>query len=516
MHNDIGGYIGQQHASYDEGIHHNDEHLLEDSRAVDDSWNRNGSQHSSSSEWSDPLPPPRQGVEGGSMTGDPCYSPTSPQAMSFAASMEEDGKEWAQVSDSEDEECEERDSDEEDTTAVLARANVVMKSASTISREARRAGLDSTTSDLDRMDCAGDMRAQVQQAYLRRQAEAQAERRPQHDLDASSDSNDVAERVSYLPGMLQQRREKMTTVAVSKKKQAPRQSSRDQQVTPLDLLKDLQEGEGELCKHQEQVQAVLEKKERQEHLRSRMQDKGRSETDKPRVVKKQPRYEGPSPCDLIVPRISPAYKQLTRDPGFCHAQRAGILWQSLVSQHVRFPSKWWKDSRHPPMGVTTPGIWHHLGRHRVRGNQFLERMVRHRGSAGRLLLHVMLRDIMSGEIILDLAVGCFHPNARGVRETSNFDPVLEGCRDMWLALRQRNNDVSVIESLLTHNRAPDESPLGEKHEVNNENMRAVFGETPPAYTIMVFESELYELFASRLDGTIPPAAVLLEEYHPDW
>jgi hypothetical protein len=170
--------------------------------------------------------------------------------------------------------------------------------------------------------------------------------------------------------------------------------------------------------------------------------------------------------------------------------------------------------------------WNYLGRHRVRSNAYLKGRIPNRGSAGRLLLHLVVRDIMTLAPVLDISIGCFDPNARGVRKTVSLDPALEDCRDIWLAIRRRGDDISVIESLLKHNgrlqqqqQQDDEeddanngSPLGAKHAVHNGNMRAVFGETAPAQTVFALESELYELFSRHLDGRMPPAAVLLQHY----
>lgn len=228
------------------------------------------------------------------------------------------------------------------------------------------------------------------------------------------------------------------------------------------------------------------------------------------------RILGPDPSNNVLPPRSAEYRILLRNPGFCHAQQAGILWQSLVSQHVRFPSQWWNGFRAPPMGVGTRKPWTHVGRHRVRENPFLEQLVPSRGSGGRLLLHVIIRDDRTAEPFMDLAIGCFHPNARGVRTSFHYDPSVQSCRDFWLAFRNRSEKTSLIDSLLLHEKIPEESPLGGKHAVDNNNMRAVFGELPPVHTIMTLESELYELLSLRRDGSLPPAAILLERYVPEW
>ena len=62
----------------------------------------------------------------------------------------------------------------------------------------------------------------------------------------------------------------------------------------------------------------------------------------------------------------------------------------------------------------------------------------------------------------------------------------------------------------------DDSPLGEKHEVHNGNLRAVFGERPPMHTLFVLESEVYELLSQLEEQRIPASALLLERYLPEW
>jgi len=245
-----------------------------------------------------------------------------------------------------------------------------------------------------------------------------------------------------------------------------------------------------------------------------------------------------TPFEKMVSPKSSFHDQLLRDPAYKHALQAGTLWQSLCSQHVRFPAHWWdgQEPVGPPLGSlkkkTKP--WAYLGRHRIQGDYKLTKLIGNRASSGRILLHLVVRDALSGEPIEDIACGCFHPNARGVRTTNRFDPSLEDCRDVWIAHRRRvvhevdidgdeeddnNNKFSwtTIESLLKHQNKGRVhlSPLGAqggKHSVNNENLRAVFGSKPPIYTVFCMESELYELFQSKLDGTIPASVALLRHY----
>jgi hypothetical protein len=229
---------------------------------------------------------------------------------------------------------------------------------------------------------------------------------------------------------------------------------------------------------------------------------------RPRAIK------GPDPTDHIVAPSSAAYYRLMLDEGHRHALRAGTLWQSIVAQHVRFPFTWWNGSRTPPMGVGTTQLWSFLGRHRVRSNPSLCQLVPSRSDPGRLLLHVLVRDVLSGEPIMDIAIGGFHPNANGIRTTRGADPQLGGCRDIWLALRSRVSDNTPIEKFLRKTGQHLQSPLGAKRAIDNSNLRSVFGERPPVYTVLVLENELYEVLTQRT--TQPKSAVLLEKYFASW
>lgn len=244
------------------------------------------------------------------------------------------------------------------------------------------------------------------------------------------------------------------------------------------------------------------------------------------------------PFEKMLSSRSSLHEELLKDPAYRHALKAGTLWQSLCSQHVRFPAHWWdgQEPVGPPLGSSKKQQqggnsikpWSYLGRHRVRDDAKLGHLIGNRASSGRLLLHLLVRDDVSGDITEDIACGCYHPNARGVRTARDFDPTVEDCRDVWIAHRRRVKDhdhergvsydsLSTIESLLKHqnkNRIH-ESPLGAqggKHSVNNKNMRTIFGSKPPVFTIFCTESELFELFQNKLDGSIPASVVLLRRY----
>jgi hypothetical protein len=249
------------------------------------------------------------------------------------------------------------------------------------------------------------------------------------------------------------------------------------------------------------------------------------------------------PFEKMIPPRSSFFDELRlKSPSYRHALNAGLLWQSLASQHVRFSGLWWdgEEPARPPFGSSKKKPWAYLGRHRVQGDYKLNSLIGNRGSSGRILLHLVVRDVVSLEPIEDICCGCFHPNARGIRTTKEYNPRSEDCRDVWIAHRRRAQEkrllvqeddsdadsdtdsddeyaFTTIESLLRHqnkNRV-DPSPLGAqggKSAVSNDNIKFVFGSKPPVYTVFVLESDLYELFQNKLDGSIPASVVLLRHY----
>lgn len=212
-----------------------------------------------------------------------------------------------------------------------------------------------------------------------------------------------------------------------------------------------------------------------------------------------------SPTSTVDLSFSPDYDSLLRDPAYLHAQEAGFLWQSLVGQHVRFPRHWWNGARGPSMGADRFVSWQYLYRMSVPRHKILQKLVNNRASSGRLLLHMIVQDFMTHRPVQDIIIGCFHPNARGVRSTEQPDKSKELDRDIWMAVRKVND--SVLDSLwvgLIH-----KTPLG-SGTVDNTNVRVVFGDQPPLETIFIAENELYE----RLSNTLRkcPALQLLEEF----
>jgi hypothetical protein len=230
-----------------------------------------------------------------------------------------------------------------------------------------------------------------------------------------------------------------------------------------------------------------------------------------------------APFENMVSPSSYFYGELLKDPAYQHALKAGALWQSLCSQHVRFPALWWdgQEPASPPLGTAEKTPWTYLGRHRVKADRKLNTLIGNRGSSGRLLLHLVVRDDVTCEPIEDIACGVFHPNARGIRTAAEYDPKVEDCRDVWVGHRCRvqSQSRSTLESLLQRqnkNRAF-HSPLGgsksDTADIHNGNLKAVFGEKPPHFTVFVTESELFELIRSECKIRGSPASVVLLRWY---
>jgi hypothetical protein len=220
-----------------------------------------------------------------------------------------------------------------------------------------------------------------------------------------------------------------------------------------------------------------------------------------------------STADLAVPSpISNENYALRKDPAYQHAQNAGFLWQSLVGQQIRFPRQWWGGARTAPMGANGDAKWQYVGRYKVKSNKPLNKMVHSRVAPGRILLHIVVQDLMTWKPVQDVVIGCFHPNARGIRESKNADPKEERNRDIWLAVRRRSDAVSAVDSLLMVGKpweaSNNASPLGPRTRVANNNVRAVFGEEPPVETVFALESDLYQQLSNVSPGSSAPLALL--------
>ncbi|KAL7470862.1 hypothetical protein ACHAXS_011144 [Conticribra weissflogii] len=220
-----------------------------------------------------------------------------------------------------------------------------------------------------------------------------------------------------------------------------------------------------------------------------------------------------------------------------HARSAGTLWRSLVGNHVRFPSHW--NEYLPPTDPDIPNgrkwsKWYYVARHRVKGDKRLnsrEYGVRSRRSGGRILLRMVVREMHSQDVCRDVAIGCLHPNAKGIR-AGDPQPTIEDVREVWMAVRwvmnadgeeplldlreERYDYEGVVDTFLTQKRDLDYSTMGSvlggRKLVNNENVRAVFGDQPPMTTVDFHEDELAEILKSNGGKKLAvlPALMLLK------
>ncbi|KAL3800303.1 hypothetical protein HJC23_003599 [Cyclotella cryptica] len=232
-------------------------------------------------------------------------------------------------------------------------------------------------------------------------------------------------------------------------------------------------------------------------------------------------------------------KQHPAEEALSHARAAGPLWRSLVGNHVRFPYAWDSilPSTSPP--IDRPNLkwskWYYVARHRVRGDRKLnsrEYGVRSRRSGGRILLNLVIREMHTMNVCREIAIGCFHPNAKGIRKGDPSAEV-EDVREVWMAVRwviamnstepelgvhHYEEDVECfLDSFLTQKRQVLDyhtmgSPLGHRKTVNNENVRAVFGDQPPLQMVDLHDDEFAEILKAndykKLSGL--PALMLLK------
>lgn len=240
-----------------------------------------------------------------------------------------------------------------------------------------------------------------------------------------------------------------------------------------------------------------------------------------------------APFEKMIAPSSYLYGELLKDAGYRHALQAGTLWQSLCSQHVHFPALWYdgEEPARPPMGCSRKGVshqhsmWKYFGRHRVQGDLKLNRLIGNRGSSGRLLLHIVVTSPTTGGAVADVCVGCFHPNARGVRLLAHHDEAIEHCRDVWTGYRHRDTPTtqrkSRMEELLQHYNKGlvDTTPLGgagsrqaKSLVLDNQNLKAVLGARSPLFTLFVPEDELYDVLQRNVNARCPASIVLMRQY----
>lgn len=224
---------------------------------------------------------------------------------------------------------------------------------------------------------------------------------------------------------------------------------------------------------------------------------------------------------------------------FQHAQKAGLLWQTIVGTFVRFPSVWFDGSRTPQMGIANKGDitpkWNFLCLLRIQ-DRIMSSYIKDRKSSGKLLLHVIITDAEESEI-QDIAIGCFHPKARGIYSRNryieqNLEDLLtdDSFRDVWMAVRKRcgpaakhgGSKCNWIERFLTSGQSIDvigrESPISHhKKSINNDNVRSVFGQGSPKETILLSKANFKEFMQQTetdMDGDdqTSPTILLLKRF----
>jgi len=203
-------------------------------------------------------------------------------------------------------------------------------------------------------------------------------------------------------------------------------------------------------------------------------------------------------------------RKLGNDKAYQHAVRAGLLWQTLVGHFVRFPSHWYDGERTPSMGCDNThklaARWQYVYESLIKSS-FLSSLIPTTDSPGRILLHIVVQDLMTMTPNQDIAIGCFHPQARGVVMGDALRDTKKNRRFVWMAVRKRHQEgsVSLIDPILIPGDDIDvkgtESPLGSKRAVNNANIRGIFGEEPPLETVFILESDLFKLLQSA--GNLP-------------
>lgn len=245
------------------------------------------------------------------------------------------------------------------------------------------------------------------------------------------------------------------------------------------------------------------------------------------------------PTTRNLDKDQPLQEDVKEDEALAHARRAGPLWRALVGNHVRFPSNW-----ETILGSTTPSPiaryqkwskWYYIARHRVKGDKCLnsrEFGVRSRRSGGRLLMRLVVKEIHSQNVCREIVVGCFHPNSKGVRRG---DPSVENedIREVYMAarwtmcetdeeprldLRKGQHDYEgVVDNFLMQRRSWLDystmgSALGHRKAVNNENVKAIFGDQPPSLTTELHEDEFAEILKNNgvENVAVLPALVLLK------
>ena len=213
---------------------------------------------------------------------------------------------------------------------------------------------------------------------------------------------------------------------------------------------------------------------------------------------------------------------LEEDPGYMHALAAGTVFQTLVGEQIRFSKTWFEGERTPYLlgdNINRKGKWSYVASVPVRSDRFLNKLiVKNRTKPGKILLHIVVRDDLNWTPTRHIALGVYHPNARGIRETDDPVPGDESLRMVWMAVRRctgslDEDDASYVPKVTDMQRRVDNvllqggsfetsvqpSPLGGRHKINNDNVRSIYGDDAPLETVFVSEKELYVVLSKAAD-----------------
>ena len=147
-------------------------------------------------------------------------------------------------------------------------------------------------------------------------------------------------------------------------------------------------------------------------------------------------------------------------------------------------------------------------------------------------MRLAVKEMHSEYVSREIVIGCFHPNSRGIRRGDPM-PENEDVREVYMAVRWVMNETDgeprldlrdekidyegVIDKFIMQRQPHLDysamgSALGHRKAVNNENVKAVFGDQPPSTSIELYEDELADILRNNglENAAVLPALVLLK------
>lgn len=132
-------------------------------------------------------------------------------------------------------------------------------------------------------------------------------------------------------------------------------------------------------------------------------------------------------------------------------------------------------------------------------------------------MRMVIRETHSQQVSREVAIGCFHPNSKGIRK-GDPTPEAEDVREVWMAVRwlietdaheplldfrrEGNDYQGVVDGFLMQKRKALDydtmgSALGHRKAVNNENVRAIFGDQAPMTAVDLHEDEVADILMAN-------------------